>query len=40
MPPKLIAFIVAFGIGLYFLSTGSLILGLIFVCLAILIPAA
>lgn len=40
MSPKLVAFVVAFGLGLYFLATGSLIIGLILVCSAILIPAA
>lgn len=40
MPSKLIAFIISFCLGLYFLNTGALIIGLVFISLAILIPAA
>lgn len=38
--PKFAAFLVSLALGLYFLADGSLILGLVFICLAILIPAA
>ena len=37
---KFLAFIASFFIGVYFLAQGYLIIGLVFVCLAILIPAA
>lgn len=37
---RLVAFVVALLLGMYFLSTGSFIIGLIFICLAILIPVA
>lgn len=40
MSPKLIAFLVCLFLGLYFLFNGSLIFGLVFLCAAILIPAA
>jgi len=38
--PKFIAFVVALALGLYFLLTGSLILGLVLLGLAVMIPAA
>lgn len=37
---KFISFIVALFLGMYFLHDGWFIIGLIFVCLAILIPVA
>lgn len=40
MSSKLIAFLIAFALGLYFLGNGSLVIGLIFICLAVLIPAS
>ena len=40
MSPKFIAFLVCLLFGLYFLFSGSLIFGLIFICAAILIPAS
>lgn len=40
MFPKTAAFIVALFLGAYLILTGSLVIGLIFICLAILIPAS
>lgn len=40
MSTKQIIFTICFCFGLYFLLTGSLIIGLILICLAVIIPAA
>lgn len=40
MSAKFAAFIVALFLGAYLILTGSLVIGLIFICLAILIPAS
>jgi hypothetical protein len=37
---KFLAFIASFFLGVFFMANGYLVIGLIFICLAILIPAA
>lgn len=40
MSSKSVAFLVSLILGLYLIFSGWLIIGLVFICLAILIPAA
>lgn len=40
MSPRFVAFLVCLILGLYFLFTGSLIIGLVLIGFAVLIPAA